>query len=115
VSNPILILGDCLVEIQRLADDSIHAVCTDPPYGLVEFSSKEVAKLRAGRGGVWRIPPTWDGCARRPLPRFTVLSQDQKKDIERFPKLRPGAHILIAGNPVLQMHVLEASKGDFTG
>jgi hypothetical protein len=25
--------------------------CTDPPYGLVEFSAAEVEKLRAGRGG----------------------------------------------------------------
>lgn len=112
-----LIQGDCLDEIERLDNDSVHAVCTDPPYGLVEFSSREVAKLRAGRGGVWRIPPRWDGCERRPLPRFTVLSHEQKQQIERFfnqwaqvlrPKLRPGGHVLIAGNPVLQMYVQNA-------
>lgn len=117
VSDPILIHGDCLTEIPRLADDSIHGVCTDPPYGLVEYSPTEVAKLRAGSGGVWRIPPRWDGCSRRPLPRFTVLSPKQKLDIEQFfrrwasallPKLRPGAHLMIAGNPILQMHVQSA-------
>ena len=81
------------------------AVCTDPPYGIVEFSANEVAKLRAGRGGVWRLPPNWDGCERRPLPRFTILTTEQKNGIETFfrqwdsvlkPKLRPGAHVLIA-------------------
>lgn len=112
-----LIQGDCLQALARLENDSIHAVCTDPPYGLVEFSSAEVAKLRAGRGGIWRLPPNWDGCERRPLPRFTVLTAGQKKDIETFfgawavalrPKLRPGGHVLIAGNSMLQMYVQNA-------
>src|SRR5713101_7060867 len=112
-----LIRGDCLEEVARLRADSIHAVCADPPYGLVEFSSDEVAKLRAGRGGVWRLPPKWDGCERRPLPRFSVLTAEQKKVIEVFfrqwacvllPKLRPGGHVLIAGNSVLQMYVQNA-------
>src|SRR3546814_10560091 len=34
---------------------SIHAVVTDPPYGLVEYTEKEQSKLRNGRGGIWRI------------------------------------------------------------
>ncbi|MBI4570156.1 MAG: site-specific DNA-methyltransferase [Planctomycetes bacterium] len=114
---PRLIQGDCLRHLPLLPDNSLHAICTDPPYGLVEFSSGEVAKLRAGRGGVWRIPPKWDGCERRPLPRFTVLTPGQKDDIEGFfttwanavlPKLRPGGHVLIAGNPMLQMYVQRA-------
>lgn len=111
------ILGECLQEIAQLANDSLHAICTDPPYGLVEFSAEEVSKLRAGKGGVWRIPPNWDGCERRPLPRFSVLTQEQKKGIEDFfylwaqalhPKLVPGGHFLVAGNPTLQMYVQSA-------
>ena len=114
MSETSLIFGDCLHEVHRLADASIHAVCTDPPYGLVEFSAKEVAKLRAKKGGIWRLPPNWDGVQRRPLPRFTVLSADEKQGIQDFfecwakafyPKLRPGAHVLIAGNPLLQLYV----------
>ena len=93
---------------------SVHAVCTDPPYGLVEFSAGEVAKLRAGRGGVWRIPPKLNGCERDPLPRFTVLTQEQKEDIGRYfqqwgaalaPVLVPGGHVFVASNPTLQMYV----------
>jgi DNA modification methylase len=112
-----LMLGDCLELTSGLADHSLSAVCTDPPYGLVEFSAEEVAKLRNGKGGIWRLPPDWDGCKRRPLPRFTILTGDQKKAIEDFfhtwaiglnPKLRPGGHVLIAGNPTLQMYVQNA-------
>jgi site-specific DNA-methyltransferase (adenine-specific) len=114
MSKITLIKGDCLQEIGKLEPNSVHAVCTDPPYGLLEFSTDEVAKLRAGRGGVWRLPPKWDGCERKPLPRFTTLSPKQKKDIEIFfrswadvvfPKICPGGHILIASNSILQMYV----------
>lgn len=117
MKHPNLIHGDCLSVVDGFEDNSLHAVCTDPPYGLVEFSPREVARLREGKGGVWRLPPKWDGCERRPLPRFTVLSDEQKKDIENYfsqwasvvlPKLRPGAHILIAGNSILQMYVQNA-------
>ncbi len=117
MKKPTLLLGNCIDLMKGLEDHSIHAVCTDPPYGLTEFSAGEVEKLRAGRGGVWRLPPNWDGCKRRPLPRFTVLSTDQRKEIEVFfkkwaavlwPKLRPGGHVLIAGNPTLQMYVQSA-------
>lgn len=117
MNQPTLMLGDCMSAMAELEDASIHGVCTDPPYGLVEFSPDEVAKLRAGKGGVWRLPPKWDGCERRPLPRFTVLTPEQKQEIENYfarwaltliPKLRPGGHVLIAGNPVLQMYVQSA-------
>lgn len=65
-------LGQGLDQITRLQDEGIHAVCIDPPYSLVEFSAKEMTKPRAGRGGIWRLPPSWDGCDRRPLPRDRV-------------------------------------------
>lgn len=117
MSNVRLIHGDCLNVMGDLPAHSIHAVCTDPPYGLVEFSSQEVSKLRSGHGGVWRLPPKWDGCERRPLPRFSILTLEQKAAIEAFfrqwaivllPRVRPGGHVLIAGNSVLQMYVQNA-------
>lgn len=117
MSRITLIAGDCLKEMRRLEPNSVHAVCTDPPYGLVEFSSEEIAKLRSGHGGVWRIPPKLDGSERKPLPRFTVLTSEQKTGIEAFfrvwadaviPILRPGGHVLIAGNSTLQMYVQNA-------
>ncbi|HXM20223.1 MAG TPA: site-specific DNA-methyltransferase [Terriglobales bacterium] len=92
------------------AANSIHAIVTDPPYGLKEYTATEKDKLRKGRGGVWRIPPSFDGCVRSPLPRFTVLSDDERDKLRRFFSefarrairvLVPGGHIFIATNPLL--------------
>jgi len=89
---------------------SIHAIVTDPPYGLKEYTDKEQGKLRKRHGGVWRIPPSFDGCQRSPLPRFTVLSDEEKEALQRFfadfarkamRVLVPGAHVFIATNPLL--------------
>ena len=83
---------------------------TDPPYGVVEFTQKETAKLRAGKGGVWRIPPSFDGHQRAPLPRFTVLTPEDRRQLfvffKRFGGLVarvavPGANVMIASNPLL--------------
>jgi DNA modification methylase len=90
--------------------NSIHAVVTDPPYGLLEYSEKELGKMKRGRGGVWRIPPAFDGAKRRPLPRFTVLTSKDKVALKQFfaafaervyPILVPGAHVFIATNPLV--------------
>jgi DNA modification methylase len=104
--------GDCYDWLKTREPNSIHAVCTDPPYGLIEFSEKELNKLRNGnQGGIWRIPPRIGGTKRDPLPRFTVLSQTQKEALQNYmkgfglallPILVPGAHVCIAGHPMLQ-------------
>ena len=105
-----LFRGDCFAWMSVQQERSIHGVVTDPPYGLVEYSENEQKKLRAGHGGVWRIPPSFDGHTRAPLPRFTTLGSDELADLRRFfhrfgtllmPILVPGAHVLIASNPLL--------------
>src|SRR4051812_28652085 len=65
---------DAFEWLEKAARCSIHAVVTDPPYGLVEFTPRQLEKMRKRSGGVWRIPPSFDGCRRNPLPRFTVLT-----------------------------------------
>jgi DNA modification methylase len=102
--------ADCISWLQQQPENSIHAVVTDPPYGLVEYTSAQQEKLRIGRGGIWRIPPSFDGTKRSPLPRFTVLSTEDLNALARFffewsrvllPVLVPGANVLIASNPLL--------------
>ena len=102
--------ADCFDWLREQDDNSIHAVVTDPPYGLHEYTSEQQAKLRRGRGGVWRIPPSFDGHRRSPLPRFTTLTREQLDDIRTFfyvwarlllPKLVPGAQVVVASNPLL--------------
>ena len=108
---------DCFDWLHKQDDNSIHAVVTDPPYGLEEYTEKEQDKLRAGRGGIWRLPPKYDGNQRNPVPRFTVLTGPQLQRLHDFfftwarylyPKLRPGANVLIASNPLLA-HVLSSA------
>ncbi len=105
-----LVNGDCLRWMRDRAPNSIHAVVTDPPYGLREFSEIEKVKLRTGRGGVWRIPPEFDGCKRMPLPRFTTLTAKEQLVMRDFFAewarhvlriLVPGGHVIIAGNPLV--------------
>jgi len=112
-----LIHGDCFEWLANAPTNSIEAVVTDPPYGLIEYSEHEQEKLRKGRGGVWRIPPSFDGNKRSPLPRFTVLSRDDVSELERFfsnwarllfPVVTPGAHVLVASNPLLSFVVANA-------
>src|SRR5437867_3105222 len=67
--------ADCLEWMDLQPANHVQAIVTDPPYGLKEYTPEEKKKLRSGQGGVWRIPPSYDGCKRSPVPRFTVLSE----------------------------------------
>ena len=97
--------------------NSIEAVVTDPPYGLVEYSDKELTKLKNGKGGIWRLPPAFDGSKRMPLPRFTVLTEADQKSLRDFSfrlasllkcVLVPGGHVFIATNPLISHLVYES-------
>ena len=102
--------ADSLRWLEVQPKNSIHACVTDPPYGLIEYTEIEQEKMRSGNGGVWRIPPSFDGHQRSPLPRFTVLNENDLKKLAKFfetwaerlfPVLVPGAHVCIASNPLL--------------
>ena len=102
--------------LKLVPENSIEAVVTDPPYGLLEYSDDQLQKLKNGKGGVWRIPPSYDGCQRSPLPRFTVLGDEDRRRLRSFFKLLaerllrvvvPGGHIFIATNPLVSYLVYE--------
>lgn len=113
----LLFNDDCLDWLRAREPKSIHAVVTDPPYGMFEYSAEQLEKLRNGKGGVWRIPPSFDGVKRSPLPRFTVLTPGDLRQLEEFflewarllvPVLVPGANVIVASNPLLS-HVVSGS------
>lgn len=113
----LLVQGDCMDWLRAQQPNTVHAVVTDPPYGLHEYSDEQQEKLRAGKGGVWRIPPAFDGVRRSPLPRFTVLTKADLKELEDFfylwarvlvPVLVPGANVVVASNPLLS-HIVSGA------
>jgi tRNA G10 N-methylase Trm11 len=97
--------------------NSFHAVVTDPPFGLVEYSAVELNKRRRGSGGIWRLPNAADGAKRQPMPRFTVLSGHDRMGVlafhlrlapELFRVLVPGAHVMLASQCLVSHLVAQA-------
>lgn len=117
IGRSVLIHADCLEWLPRVPENSIHAVVTDPPYGIKEYELDQLEKRANGKGGVWRIPPSFDGHTRAPLPRFTTLDADDRARLRRFfvdwtrlvvRTLRPGAHVFIATNAFIAQLLYEA-------
>ena len=115
-----LVCADCTQWLPLQEPNSIHAVVTDPPYGLLEYTPKEQAKLLRGKGGVWRLPPAFDGARRSPVPRFTVLTPANREQVAAFfrdwaerllPVLVPGANVVVAANPLLS-HLVAGALAD---
>ena len=112
--------ADCFAWLAAQPDASIHACVTDPPYGVSEYTEKEQIKLRAGKGGIWRIPPAFDGHRRAPLPRFTVMDEEDRKQLYAFFKrlglllarvMVPGGNVVVASNPMLS-HIVSSAMAE---
>lgn len=117
--STMLVLADALSWMGQRDENSVHAIVTDPPYALVEYEDRDLTKMRNGKGGVWRIPPSFDGSQRSPLPRFTVLTSKDRERLNTFFKafafqaqriLVPGGHLVIAANPLLSTTVFSACE-----
>jgi len=117
VGRTLIVHADCFEWLRRIPEGSLHAVVTDPPYGVKEYELDQIEKRTAGRGGIWRIPPAFDGNTRSPLPRFTALNEKEREILREFfvlwartllPALRPGAHVFVASNSFLSQMVFTA-------
>lgn len=95
--------GDCLTVLRTLPDNSVHAVITDPPYGLADHKPQAVIdaltmwatpegrdKVPGGRGFMGRawdafVPPpaVWDECLRvlRPGGHLAVFAGSRTVDL----------------------------------
>jgi site-specific DNA-methyltransferase (adenine-specific) len=112
-----IIHADCLEWLSRVPEDCFHAVVTDPPYGVKEYDFEQLRKMNHGRGGVWRIPPSFDGHVRAPLPRFTALDAGERRRMREFfvewsrlvdRAIRPGGHVFVATNAFIAELLYEA-------
>ncbi len=109
--------ADCFDWMRHAPPESIHAIVTDPPYGVKEYDPEQLEKRENGNGGIWRIPPAFDGHERSPLPRFTALSEDERRRLYDFFQtwarislsvLKPGGHLILASNIFLSQLVFSA-------
>ncbi|MGO9095967.1 MAG: DNA-methyltransferase [Bryobacteraceae bacterium] len=117
VGRSLIVHADCFEWLSRVPANSIHALVTDPPYGVKEYDLDQLEKRSNGNGGIWRIPPSFDGHERAPLPRFTALNDKQREHLRRFfvewakvalHALRPGGHVFVASNTFLSQVVFGA-------
>lgn len=113
----LILHADCFEWLSRIPENTIHSIVTDPPYGVKEYNFDQIEKRTNGNGGIWRIPPSFDGSNRSPLPRFTALNNKERATLHRFflewgkvalHALRPGGHIFIATNAFLSQLVFSA-------
>src|SRR5882762_4220088 len=84
IDKSVVINADCFEWMRRIPENSIHGIVTDPPYGVKEYERDQLEKRANGNGGIWRIPPSFDGSTRQPLPRFTALNQKERSQLSRF-------------------------------
>lgn len=112
-----IVHADCFEWLGRLPENCLHAIVTDPPYGVKEYDFDQLEKKDNGNGGIWRLPPSFDGHVRSPLPRFTALDKKEREAIDRFffewgkqvlHALRPGGHVILASNSFLSQLVFGA-------
>ena len=117
VGQSLILHADCFEWLSRVPENSIHAVVTDPPYGVKEYDFDQLEKRSNGNRGIWRIPPSFDGHIRSPLPRFTALNQKERESLRRFflewgrvvlHALRPGGHVFVASNAFLSQLVFSS-------
>jgi len=117
IGKSLLVNADCFQWLSLIPENSIHAVVTDPPYGVKEYDPEQLEKRANGNGGIWRIPPSYDGHTRAPLPRFTALDARDRARVREFfvewgklvvHGLRPGGHVFIATNAFIAQLLYDA-------
>jgi len=117
IGQSLIVHADSFDWLRRASENTVHAIVTDPPYGVKEYHEEQILKRQSGNGGVWRIPPSFDGHKRSPLPRFTALNRHERIALTAFfadwgrlalRVLRPGGHLFIASNAYLSQLVFSA-------
>ncbi len=117
IGHSLLLHANCFQWMGEIPPESVHAIVTDPPYGVKEYEPEQLEKRTNGNGGVWRIPPSFDGHTRSPLPRFTALNREERQRVQRYffdwaglalRILRPGGHVFLASNTFLSQIVFTA-------
>lgn len=88
----VLLHGDCLEQLKSIADASVEAVVTDPPYGLGDLSSERVAECIKA----WAVGEVYSPSGRGFMGKdwdAWVPGPEIWKEVFRV--LKPGGHLLV--------------------
>ena len=80
IGQSLLVHADAFEWLSRLPPESLDGMVFDPPYGVKEYELDQIEMMLARGPGIWRIPPSFDGSQRAPLPRFTALDEGERKN-----------------------------------
>lgn len=116
-----VIHADCFEWMKCQRENTVTAIVTDPPYGVKEYSADELKKRRSGKGGIWRLPQSFDGHTRQAVPRFSVINDDPRERehvytffyewaLQAIRILVPGGHVFLASTPLLSDIVSKAMR-----
>ena len=117
IGKSVIVHADAFEWLASLQPESLDGLVFDPPYGVKEYEVHEIERMVSGGPGIWRIPPSFDGSKRAPLPRFTALDEKERSTLHKFfrdlaivalPALKPGAHVFMASNAFLSQLVFNA-------
>ena len=61
IGRSAIVHADCFKWLASVPENTLHAIVTDPPYGVKEYDVDQLEKRANGKGGIWRIPPSFDG------------------------------------------------------
>lgn len=47
-----IVHADCFEGLGRIPENTLHAIVTDPPYGVKEYDFEQIEKRANGNGGI---------------------------------------------------------------
>ncbi|MGI4829958.1 MAG: hypothetical protein ACRYFU_17440 [Janthinobacterium lividum] len=74
-----IVLTDCVEWAKAAPENSIHAIVTDPPYGVKEHELDQIEKRNVGKGGVWKL---------RTQTRESRLFQEETREVAEGERIR---------------------------
>lgn len=109
---PLLLQGDCLVELARIPDNSVDAIVTDPPYGLANTDPAHVVEaLTRWASGDRAFIPTGRGFMGKAWDAFVPPPAVWD---EALRVLKPGGHLLaFAGSRTFDLMTLSIRFAGF--
>ena len=108
-----ILQGDCLEQLKKLEDNSVHAIITDPPYGLNTMKPQKIADVIVewSKGNDEAQPATGKGFSGQEWDKFVPPPAVWKECLR---VLKPGGHMAVfAGARTVDLMGVSLRLGGF--